>query len=235
MKLMICGNVFGEFDLLKKEADFIEADYILICGNVGIKSEDTFLDYWEENLIISQPIYFVTGKYEDFSLVKEVEDKSSELKVNKITAVGASRRASLFDPLLGSKTTVISEANQESVIISGVSGTFSEKYYDLDSVPPRHMTRKSLHACSKDSDVIIMHNVPGRLGKQTGLNFDMEFFQFVEEKSPKYVFVGGYGFDHYSFFPVGKTTVLFLSPLRRGYAIVDTKDWSCYFNNRMRK
>ena len=228
MKLMICGDVFGDFELLKKDADFIEAEAILICGNVGIKTDTTFLDYWEGKLSISQPIYFVTGKHEDFGLVLEVcayrNHKEGESVIYPSMNPVASAEIQVYED---------NEQGDFAFTVAGCFGTYSEKYYKKEGAPARHMTEKSLLQIPEKMDVLLLHNVPGKLGKQSGLNFDLRFFDFIKQKQARYIFVGGYGFPHYSCFPFSKSTVLFLCPLKLGYAILDTKDWSCYFNNKM--
>lgn len=229
MKIMICGDLFGDFELLKKDADFIEADHILICGNVGIKTDTSFLDYWEGQLNFTQPIYYVTGKHEDFGLVKEIEESNRDdfYHLGSVAMRDFPPEISTADLMDGSTYPVVK--------IAGCSGTYSEKYYDKENAPARHMTEKNLLAIKENMDIVLLHNVPGNLGKRSGLDFDMRFFEFLSQKSARYVFVGGYGFPSYSVFPFKDSTVLFLPPIDKGYAIINTDDWSCYFNNKMRK
>jgi hypothetical protein len=219
MKLAIFGNVFGDFNKVKEDVDFIEAEGIFICGNVGISQETPFIDYWSGSLPIRQPVYAVTGKYEDFGLVRDIKAESLQRKFHILTP----------------KALSVSAPSEESFTVAGLSGTYSEKYYYLDSAPPRHMMRKDLMRIPIEIDMVFLHNVPGKLGKHTGLNFDEDLFSFIEVQRPKYLFVGGYEFKKYSFFRYLQTTVLLLSSINEGYALVDTKDWSCYFNNKMGK
>jgi hypothetical protein len=226
MKYMVCGNVFGDFELLKHDSEFMEADAVLICGNVGIERGGGFEKFWNEELKIKAPVFCVTGKHEDFGYVKELKEIIEPVK------------SSMRMPFYFLDPTYVSLRHKDpnrDPWVSGVSGTYSEKFYLSDSAPARHMTRKQLYSIKKNLDIVLLHNVPGKLGKTNGVNFDLDFFTFLEEKEPRYVFVGGYGFNNYSFFPYLKTTVLFLSSLERGYAIIDTDGWSCYYNNKMGK
>jgi len=226
MRIMIVGNVFGDFYKLKEDAQFIEADIILISGNVGIKTDTSFLDYWEDRLKIRQPIYFITGKHEDFGVVKEIEEAPNlTQKMRRLSPYALN-----IDPIDHNED---DKYGSFDIKVAGVSGTYSEKWYEEKNAPPRHFTKNNLRAVSEEANIVLLHNVPGKLGKMHSLNFEDDFFRFVEQKAPQYLFVGGYGYLNYSCFPYCKTTVIFLPPLTRGYALIDTKDWSCYFNNKM--
>lgn len=230
MKIMICGNVFSDFLQLKKESGFVEADAILICGNVGIKKGTLFEQYWNGNIKIDIPIYCISGKYEDFEWIKTRQEDQNRYSNGHSDTLEHPEFTIFSYNYLSS----IGQSFPEVWSFGGCSGTYSEKFYLADSAPMRHMTRKALFSVVPNLDIVLLHNVPGKLGTANELNFDDDLFKFIEEKQPRYIFVGGYDFNKETHFFRGRTTVVFLPVIDKGYAIVDTNKWDCYFNNKMK-
>jgi len=210
MKLMISGGVFGDFRLLRKDARFVQADYIFLTGNTGITAN---------SFSPGPPTYFVAGKNEDFGAIKQISESPETTDLSKSFCF-------VSGPcIVGDKEEVVS--------VYGVSGTYSPNFYEADSAPIKHMRKKDLFGAPNGTDILLLHNIPGKLAKSGTLDFDSDFFNLLNTKSFRYVFIGGYEFKKFTSFKYRDTTVLFLPSLVRGYALVDTQDWSCYFQNKL--
>jgi hypothetical protein len=208
--------------ILKQDIEFSQVGTALICGNVGIKRGTLFEQYWEGNIRIDIPIDCVTGKYEDFGWVKEIQGRlNSDYEYPHLS-------------IIDSLTMHVATKNLITWSIGGCSGTYSEKYYLSDSAPMRHMAKEKLFSIDRGLDIVLLHNVPGQLGNTHDLNFHDDFFKFIEEKTPRYIFVGGYSFPKCAHFFQDKTTVVFLPIIDKGYALVDTETWHCHFNNKVK-
>lgn len=206
MKIMVCANVLGNFRELKKDADSCKAEYICIAGNIGISKDGEFREFLNGGINITQKIIGVTGKYEDFSMAPN--------QVGKIEL--------LYH---------MSNRTDTPFLYSGLSGSYSPVLYEKDHGSRRYMSKKNLFSIPENRDIVLLHNVPGKLGKSNSLDFDDDLFNFISEKSPRYLFIGGY--DRFSAFKFLDTTVLFLTSLKKGYALVETEDWSCLFQHKM--
>lgn len=223
MKILICSNVFGNFQELKKDADFLGPDlfYILIAGNVGINRETPFFSEDNSGIYFKQLIFYVTGKHEDFSFAKEIEHTWGDFPP----------RTDFVCPYIVSPLGDIVGLPPNEFSLCGVSGTYSPLFYEKESAPPRHMTRKQLFSIPKNADIVLLHKIPGQLAKSGSLDFHDDVFNLIKEKSPRYIFIGGY--DRLSHFRFLDTTVVFITSLNKGYAIIDTGEWSCFFQHKM--
>jgi hypothetical protein len=165
----------------------------------------------ERSFVPPVDTYFIAGKHEDFGMVKRIiEDDAMPWRfVNK-------------EILLDYR-----------IKVAGVSGTYSPNFYESASVPIKHMRKYDLFNTPKDADILLLHNVPGKLAKSGSLDFHDDLFALLNSRSFRYVFVGGYGFNTWSSFMFLDTTVVFLPVFKRGYVVLETADWSCYFQNRI--
>ena len=160
---------------------------------------------------VSVPTYFVAGKYEEFGFIKEEEP------------LGRLNCKFIKEPFL----------IEGRVLVSGVSGTYSPLFYEEESAPIKHMRKPDFFSIKGGTDIALIHNIPGQLAKSGSLDFHRDLFDMLDLKDIRYVFVGGYNFEKQTSFIYLDTTVVFLPSLNRGYAIIDTLDWSCYFQNRI--
>jgi hypothetical protein len=165
----------------------------------------------ERSFVPPVDTYFIAGKHEDFGMIKQLMEKDS-----------FPWRFINGEVLLDYR-----------IKVAGVSGTYSPNFYENASVPIKHMKKSDLFNTPKDSDILILHNVPGRLAKSGSLDFHDDLFSLLNSRSFRYVFVGGYEFSTWSSFLYLDTTVVFLPALKKGYVILDTADWSCFFQNRI--
>jgi len=196
---------------LKEDSIFSKSDSIFIAGNIGVGTIGEFGEYLNGLISIDKDIYYVTGKYEDFALLKDIKD-------------GRTNKRFYFVPPSGIPTHM-------DISLAGVSGTYSPTFYEKGSAPMRHFTKNQLLSLPSKADVVLLHNIPGRLAKSGSLDFHEDVFRIIDAKKPRYIFIGGY--DRFSHFNYHDTTVVFLTSLRKGYALLDTSDWTCFYQHKM--
>lgn len=180
-----------------------KVDYFLCCGDLSFYSSDSF----------PKPIYSVLGNHEMFEIVEII--KKGILKIRN------------FNLIETGKVYFV-----EGLKIAGLNGNYSPAYKQK----PKHFTEDDVEKCKKlkGIDIFLSHEAPtgivyNRLnGKDMGIEVIKEI---IEEVRPKLFFSGHY---HYDFLEteIGKTKVLSLPKLRKGWVFLGSDLTYKYMENK---
>jgi len=223
VKILVVGNTQGKLHKINEYIKKSGADFVLCTGDFGIlyKNENKlpkFIKdnqfykylYGEEKFIV--PVYAVRGPHDNLSFIRQIYDHS--LQINNFT-------------LIKDGETIELKKNEESIIVGGLGGSYSYKYYNhtkLFGYEKRHFNITMVNQLKKANiNILLLYDIIDN-HKKNSVHFSSEMFSLLRTVRPYYTIVGKYNWwGAVKIFPT--SNFITIPSIDNGYLIIDTKDW----------
>jgi hypothetical protein len=229
MKVVVCGAIDGDMDVLNKIHDDTNCDVILLTGNIGLhyrsdkqrKQDETFYKYLASQKQLSCQVIGVVGSKENYQIANLLWNENLQIPNFKLLKNGEKFTYSV---------------NGDGIGVTGLGGGYSSKLFNVPNEEKniklsgnRYFNYEDVQKVNQsyETNILLAHEL---IGPYSGKNivFTPEQLEVLYSTFAIYCFVGRYRKFFHSPFPrtFRPIEIVSLPEVSDGYAILDTKDWS---------
>jgi len=238
MKILVLGNINGNFGFVNNLIEETKCDLVLCTGNVGMyyfhdkllpkkQQNNNFYQYLIGKKKLLKPMVVVPGNRENYYLVSKFYSKKIEM--NNFVVLGQGEK-------------VIMTNENGAVGITGLCGSYSPIHYNQTKVIEfkysnlRYFHKEDVSRFIENgkTNILLMHELVGPyIGK--AISFTEDQLNIFYQTLASYCFVGRYGKWIHAALPRSYKTIEFISLpyASEGYGILDTFSWNFNGVNKM--